>query len=173
MKRILYLFFLLSGLNSFAQFPKAELVASGLTCSMCSFSTQKQLMKLPFIDSIGTDLEHTTFLLYFKKDAAIDVDQIKKKVEDAGFSVASLKLTYDFKNHSFQANHHLQFNDFAFHVLQFPSELISGQYQIRVIDKGFVTDKEFKHFQKLLKQKETDSKIEDRSSSRIFHAIVS
>src|SRR6202008_1559227 len=81
-----------------AQFVKAELQASGLTCSMCSFATQKKFKTLDFLDSIGTDLNNTTFLLYFKPGKQVDLDMIKKKVEDAGFSVASLKVTFHFEN---------------------------------------------------------------------------
>lgn len=80
-----------------AQIIKAELVASGLTCSMCSFATQKQLKTLAFVDSIGTDLNRTTFLLYFKKNQPVDISQLKNKVEAAGFSVATLLFTFHAK----------------------------------------------------------------------------
>ena len=65
MKKYLLLFALsISNLTVQAQFIKAELVASGLTCSMCSFATQKQLQTVPYIDSIGTDAGCHRCLLY-------------------------------------------------------------------------------------------------------------
>src|SRR5581483_6940249 len=100
MKKICFtvmLILFLSGITS-AQVIKAELQAAGLTCSMCSRATDKQLRTLDFIDSVGIDLSHTTFILYFKKDKTVDLNLIRKRVEDAGFSVAMLKVTYHFNN---------------------------------------------------------------------------
>ncbi|HTA28199.1 MAG TPA: heavy-metal-associated domain-containing protein, partial [Bacteroidia bacterium] len=70
-----------------AQFTKAELRADGLTCSLCSNATYKQLKTLDFIDSVGVDLDHATFLLYFNKDKTVDFEKIRNKVEFAGYTV--------------------------------------------------------------------------------------
>ena len=40
----------------------SNLKATGLTCAMCSYSTQKSLEKLDFIESITPDLEATSFV---------------------------------------------------------------------------------------------------------------
>jgi copper chaperone CopZ len=71
-----------------AQVEKAEFQASGLTCSMCSNAINKALKTVPFIESINTDLNKNLFEITFKKNAVVDFDIIKKKVEDAGFSIA-------------------------------------------------------------------------------------
>ena len=68
----------------------SNLKAVGLTCAMCSYSTQKSLEKLDFIESITPDLEATSFKLEFKDDAFVDFDLIQEKVEDAGFFVGSI-----------------------------------------------------------------------------------
>src|ERR1700742_1182626 len=81
-----------------AQFTKAELQVSGLTCSMCSKATEKSLRTLNFIGDIKADLNRNVFVITFKKDVPVSLDQISKKVEGAGFFVNSLKATFDFDN---------------------------------------------------------------------------
>jgi copper chaperone CopZ len=132
-----------------AQFTKAELVVNGLTCSMCSFATQKQLKTIDFIDSIGTDLNHTTFILYFKKGADINTDIIKRKVEDAGFAVGSLIYTATFTNLKIDNNTHYDHNNTLYHFIDVKPQTLNGTVRVRVIDKGYVSDKEFKKYKKL------------------------
>lgn len=148
MKKLILFLVMACSFAGKAQFIKAELQASGLTCSMCSFATQKQLKTLSFIDSIGTDLNNTTFILYFKKDSPIDLDRIKKKVEDAGFFVASLKVTYHFDNLQIENDFHFDYQSNLYHFMNVKPQTLSGNRLLRVIDKGFVTDKEYKKYSK-------------------------
>ena len=46
---------LMFSIKSNAQIVKAEIFATGLTCSMCSKSIHKQLTKLPEIEKIEVD----------------------------------------------------------------------------------------------------------------------
>jgi copper chaperone CopZ len=162
----------LANITANAQFTKAELQASGLTCSMCSFATQKQLMKLDFIDSIGTDLENTTFLLFFKKGKTVNIDQIKKKVEDAGFSVAVLKMFYQFSNQPLQGNHHLLIENTLFHIINATKNVLNGEISFRIVDKNFVADKEFKTYQKQLKDNPCYDTGKMPDADRVFHALL-
>jgi copper chaperone CopZ len=127
-----------------AQYVKAELQASGLTCSMCSFATQKQLKTLDFIDSIGADLNHTIFILYFKKDKVVEPAQIKQKVEDAGFSVASLKITFDFDAIKTENNNYFICQNNLYHFTGTTPSSLKGNIILKIFNKGFVSDKEYK-----------------------------
>jgi len=69
---------------------KVSLVASGLTCSMCSKAIFKALTKLDFVDEVKVDIELSKFVLTFKSGKTVMIDQIKSAVADAGFSVQSL-----------------------------------------------------------------------------------
>jgi copper chaperone CopZ len=146
MKKICYLLILLlsaSGIVS-AQVVRAELQAAGLTCSMCSRATDKQLRTLDFIDSVGTDLSHATFLLYFKKDKVVDFDQIRKKVEDAGFSVAMLKVTYKFDNLKVDNETQFSYNNSQFNFIDITPQTLNGEVVFRIMNKGFLSGKEYK-----------------------------
>jgi copper chaperone CopZ len=81
-----------------AQFTKAELQVSGLTCSMCSKATEKSLRTLGFIGDVKADLNRNVFVLTFKNNAPVNLEQISKKVQGAGFSVSNLKATFNFAN---------------------------------------------------------------------------
>lgn len=69
---------------------KVTLVASGLTCSMCSKAIFKALSKLDFVEEVKVDIEQSKFILTFKSGKKVVIDQIKSAVADAGFSVQSL-----------------------------------------------------------------------------------
>jgi copper chaperone CopZ len=146
MKKICYLLMLLLSASSMisAQAIKAELQAAGLTCSMCSRATDKQLRTLDFIDSVGIDLSHTTFILYFKKDKMVDFNQIKKKVEDAGFSVATLKVTYKFDNLKVDNGTQFSYNNCQFYFMDTTPKTLNGEVTFRIMDKGFLSAKEYK-----------------------------
>ena len=69
---------------------KLTLVASGLTCSMCSKAIFKSLSKLEFVNQVKVDIEKSKYILSFKPTSKVDLALIKKAVTDAGFGVQSL-----------------------------------------------------------------------------------
>lgn len=129
-----------------AQFKKASLQAAGLTCAMCSNATLKALKALPFVDKIDTDLNTTTFQLYFKPNAAVNIDQIKRKVEDAGFSVAKLVLTAGFDQVKVGNDVHISYAGNTLHFINVKDQVLQGEKSITVIDKDFVTTKQFRKY---------------------------
>lgn len=129
-----------------AQYKKASLQAAGLTCAMCSQATYKALKTLPFVDKIDTDLNNTTFVLTFKPAAAISIDDMKAKVEDAGFSVAKLVLTADFDQVKVQNDAHITYAGNTLHFVNVKDQVLQGEKEITVIDKDFVSAKQFKKF---------------------------
>jgi hypothetical protein len=104
------------------------------------------LKTLPFVDKIDTDLNNTTFLLSFKPGAAVNIDQIKAKVEDAGFSVAKLVLTASFDKVAIEKDTHIQYAGATFHFVNARQQVLSGDQQLTVIDKDFVSARQFKKF---------------------------
>jgi copper chaperone CopZ len=144
------LFMLLAYNTASAQLVKTELQVAGLTCSMCSKATDKQLRTLDFIESIDIDLDHATFILHFKKEKVVDFGQIKKKVQDAGFSVAMLKSTFHFDNLKIENDTHFNYQNMLFNFINVQPQILTGEVAIKIIDKGFVSDKEYKKYEKLL-----------------------
>lgn len=125
--------------NGYSQSFYSNLKAVGLTCAMCSYSTQKSLEKLDFIESITPDLEATSFKLEFKDDAFIDFDLIQEKVEDAGFFVGSLEIVFN-DNIKAENDKHNLINGNLFH---FFSDESTETNIFKIVDKKFIKKSEF------------------------------
>jgi len=132
--------------NVQAQFNKAELQASGLTCSLCSNAINKALKTLPFVESVQTDLNKNLFTVTFKNGQKPDIDAISKKVEDAGFSVAKFWLLGDIKSLNIKPEAHAEVNGMNLHFVGVKPQVLNGQQRLQVIDKHFVLPKDFKKF---------------------------
>lgn len=140
-KSILVLFtFLLCSITGLTQISKIEIRTIGLTCSMCSNAILKQLETIPEVDSLETDLNTSTFIITLKKGSNLNLQIIKDKVEKAGFFVGKFIVT---------AAHKAIMNS-AFIVLnQMPKS--NAEIKFQVLDKGYVTEKEYKKLLKLYK----------------------
>jgi len=130
--------------NVNAQFTKASLQASGLTCSMCSKAVKVALEEVPFVDKVQVDIKNQQYNLSFKQDAAVDFDALSSAVENAGFSVASLKVTAEVENIKLKKDDHVQIGKHYFHFLNGSGQTLTGSTTFNVVDKGFVPAKEFK-----------------------------
>jgi copper chaperone CopZ len=130
--------------TSRAQVVKVSLQASGLTCSMCSNAINKSLKTLDFTDKVESNIKNSSFDIFFKPGAAVDFDMIKKKVEDAGFFVASFQATLHFNNIPVANDTHIESNGKLFHFLNTKDQVINGDITVKLLDKGFVTSKLFK-----------------------------
>ena len=129
-----------------AQFEKAELQASGLTCSMCSNAINKALKTLPFVESVQTDLNKNIFTIVFKKDMQVDFDQVKHKVEGAGFSVANFWITADMSHVQVSNDAHAVVGGMNFHFMHVQAATLDGKYRLQLIDKNYVPAKDYKKF---------------------------
>jgi copper chaperone CopZ len=134
---------LVTGISQ-AQFSKATLQATGLTCAMCSNAINKALQKVPFIASVQSDIKNSAFHIVFKQDTKVDIDALKNAVEDAGFSIGSLELTGNFSEVRIAKDKHVEIKGEQFHFLNTGDQVLSGEKTLKVVDKDFVTAKEFK-----------------------------
>jgi copper chaperone CopZ len=144
MKHFIVIALLFAGLTGRAQFSSANLQAAGLTCAMCTKAINKSLEKLAFIESVNADIKSSSFDITFKKNASVDIDALQKAVDDAGFSVAKLKLTGNFDNVKVEKDAHVNIDGRTFHFLNVSNQTLNGQKTIVIADKDFVSAKEFK-----------------------------
>jgi copper chaperone CopZ len=166
--------------SSNAQFTKATLQATGLTCAMCNNAINKSLKTVAFVESVKSDISTSSFDITFKPGATVDIDQVKKAVTDAGFSIGSLKLTGDLGHLSLTKDKHVEIGNSMFHFLDTDKENIDGVQTITVVDKDFVTQKQFKKFSASNKMacvqtgKAADCCRKDGAAvgSRVYHVII-
>ncbi|MFV8268582.1 heavy-metal-associated domain-containing protein [Flavobacterium sp. GT2N3] len=139
---------LISSANSYSQISKAEIMATGLTCSMCSNAINKQLKATVGVDSVSTDLNTNTFTVYLKKESKITPRVLKEGVEKAGFFIGSLVITVPTESLKPEGNKTISFNGSTFILLNEELKNSTGETKLKIFDKGYVTQKEYK---KLLK----------------------
>ncbi|MEO5996164.1 MAG: heavy-metal-associated domain-containing protein [Chitinophagaceae bacterium] len=166
--------------NVNAQFKTAVLQASGLTCAMCSKAINNSLEKLSSIQSVKADIKNSAFNIVFTPGVSMNIDQLKKAVQDAGFSIAKLKLTGDFVNVAVKNDEHVQINGATFHFLNISNQTLNGNREITIVDKNFLTAREFKKFSGATQMSclqtgkaEACCKKEGfAENSRIYHATI-
>ena len=86
---------LMFSMKSNAQISKAEIRATGLTCSMCSNAINKQLKSLPEVVNVETDLNTNTFTVTLKEGNELSPKVFKEKVEKAFQSLLENFQTHD------------------------------------------------------------------------------
>jgi copper chaperone CopZ len=145
MKKLLWIVTLMLILGSAeAQFTKATLQATGLTCAMCNNAINKALQKVSFVESVRSDIKNASFDIVFKANSAVDIDDLKKAVEDAGFSVGGLKLVTVFNNTEIVPDKHIKIGNNNFHFINVTAQILNGEQVLTVVDKNFITEKQFK-----------------------------
>lgn len=161
----------------FAQFSKAKLQATGLTCALCSKAIHETLSTLPFVEKVQADLPTSSFAIQFKKGSFQNLDLLKKEVQDAGFFVGELVVEGKWdKEFSLSAAPFLWGEEW-YQVLSTKPVKDDSPFLLAVIDKGFVTEKVFKKFA----QQYTDERFatgyfvpdtsQPEQKKRLFHLL--
>jgi copper chaperone CopZ len=148
MMKKLWLIFLIvvSAHAAEAQFKSATLQASGLTCALCSKSINKALEGLPFVAAVRADIKSASFAIEFKSGVSVDFDKLKAAVQDAGFSVAKLKVRAHFSDQQIENDVHLVLGDKTFHFLKVTPQRLDGDREIQFVDKDFLTAAAYKRY---------------------------
>lgn len=134
---VLAILLLFASATMSAQMTKAEITATGLTCSMCSNAIFKQLKTIADVKNIDTDLNANTFIVTFNGENAVSPKILKDKVEKAGFFIGSLVITAN--PEIINAANYIKVDK----AMQKDNDM-----KIRILDKGYVTAKEFKKLSK-------------------------
>lgn len=105
-------------LSSQAQILSAKVGINGLTCSQCSKSVYMSFKKLDFVKKIDMDLEETVAQLDFYTDKPIQLEAIKKAIDNAGFSLRNIALTIQYQDTSVQTMSApiICINDYCFYL---------------------------------------------------------
>jgi copper chaperone CopZ len=130
----------------FSQFSKVSLQASGLTCAMCSKAVKVALEKVPFVKEVKVNIKSQEYTIALKENSDPDFDALKKAVEDAGFSVASFKVTGNFTELDIQKDKHLQLDGKNFHFVSSGNKVLNGEQTFTIVDKDFLSAKEYKKY---------------------------
>lgn len=144
MKKILFIIAIAISMITTAQVNSVSLQASGLTCSMCSNAINKALRTLDFVLDVDADIKTYTFKISFKPNSVIDFDKIRKKVVDAGFTVYAFIADIYFNNVQVRKELPVIVQDKKLLFINAGDQVLSGNKQVKILDKGFVSPKEYK-----------------------------
>jgi len=148
-----------------AQFTKAELQISGLTCALCAKATQNTLKDLPFITEVKPDFMRNVFVITFKNDATVNLDQISKAVHDAGFFISFLKTTVNFDKLKVIGNR-FSYGPDTYQVINGADKPLNGETVLTVVDKGFAPRYVTKKY--LI----TSAETAPANSGRTYHLVI-
>lgn len=154
-----------------AQIVKAELEVSGLTCSMCSLSTQKSLKTLDFIGEIRPDLNKNIFYITFKPGKAVSLDAIQKKVLAAGFSVSKLVAIANFSGVQVSNNLIYPLEGISYQFEEVQPKTLDGETRFLVIDKSFIPPQRYKKYSAEIKDPSYSSGRNEKNE-RIIHITL-
>jgi copper chaperone CopZ len=143
------------------QITKVEIMATGLTCSMCSNAINKQLKTIAEVEKVDIDLNKNLFVVTLKADNKLTPKTFKDKVEKAGFFIGSMVLSVKFANQNVEDNK--QIDNYIF--IDTKAQTLNGLAKVKVLDKGYVTAKEYKKLAKTFVKYQTYAKGDEG----IFH----
>lgn len=179
MKKFLFTILLSTSICATAQITSASLTASGLTCSMCSKAIYKSLLQVPAVKNVQVDIKNSTYNIQFKQDTKVALDNIKKAVIDAGFSVSSLQVTINFDTVEIANDTHIAIADNWFHFLAVDKQILTGSKTFTVVDKNYLPGTEFKKYSSYTTMQciktgtlETCCPIKAPANSRVYHITL-
>ncbi len=89
MKKITLILISLLWLPIYASASDKEVVdidVTGLACPFCAYSVEKNLSKLPEVESVEVNLANNSARIVIKADQSADIEQIKAAIVKAGFT---------------------------------------------------------------------------------------
>lgn len=95
------------------------------------------------MDNIEPDIKTSTFEITFKQNSPVDFNQMKKKVEDAGYGVARFVVTINCKNVAVKSREIVKIGDLKFQFVNTRIQSLNGETQLKIMNKGFVPKKEY------------------------------
>ena len=163
-----------------AQFSKANLQATGLTCALCSNAINKALKQLPFVESVKADIKNSSFSIVFHQGVEVKPDAIRDAVEGAGFFVGGLQVTGSFKNLNTGPDGIIKIGMNWFCFLKESNRVLNGEVTFTLQDKSFLTAKAFKKISSSVKipslstgKAEADQvKAGVKKGERIYHVTI-
>lgn len=148
MKNLFFAIAMLMSIAGYSQIQSASLTASGLTCSMCSKAIYKALSKLSSVQNVDVNIEQSSYTIVFNKDASISPETLKKAVEDAGFAIAKLDLNILMSKTTINNDAKLVLQGVTYRFIRGKGQTVQGAQTITVIDKSYLSAKEWKRYSK-------------------------
>jgi copper chaperone CopZ len=150
-----------------SQIQSVSLQASGLTCSMCSRAIYKSLQKVPAVSKVQEDIAHSSYHIQFSDPDKVSLENLKKAVLDAGFSVAWMEVKFNFKNVEVATDSSFKLNYFTFYFVDIDKQKLNGERKLLILDKDYLLERDRKKY-----AGSYESKPAAEGGERIFHVTL-
>ena len=67
------------------------LQADGLACPFCAYGIEKQLIRIEGVESVSTEIENGTVIIFMKEGQSLDEADAQRAVENAGFTMRNFE----------------------------------------------------------------------------------
>jgi copper chaperone CopZ len=146
-----------------AQISEVTVGINGLTCSMCSRTVEKSMLRLQWVEKVEMSLETTEAKIFIKKNAAVSMKEFPRSVKDAGFSVRFVSMEINAAGLRVQEDGLFYASGQQFRFTgtnKIPKE---GIIKFRLIDPLFTRPNESKKWAALLPQK---------TENNVLHVVI-
>jgi copper chaperone CopZ len=133
-----------------ADFTWAEAEIEGLTCSMCAKSVELKVRDLDFVEDVKMDLVATKMRVDFKEHSHVDVRSIADAIDDAGFSVGTLKAAFVFDGLRIEEGKCVELDDKPYSFLKTGSRTLKGETVLKFLGEGYLPKSELAKWKPLL-----------------------
>lgn len=149
----LFIAFIFTTIGAYSQqYKSVEIGVDGLTCSMCTRSTELNIRKLSFVDSVAMDLSNTKGVIFFKKNTEVNLEKIANAVFDAGFSLRYFKAEFfNLNNIDLKKGTCFTYQGSDYKYIGNEEKTISGDIKMTLIGKKFMHTKDFKKWSEATK----------------------
>lgn len=131
-----------------AQVQSVVVGINGLTCSACSFSTEKSIRKLDFVDSVYMQLDKNIATIYVNPAKGVSLDLLAQRVVDAGFSVRSVFVILNVPTLKIRNDYCYEIAGVLFHFVKINGDVeVKENISIKIIGAPFMPKKEFRQWQ--------------------------
>jgi len=156
-------------LPTMAQFSGAKLNVVGLTCSACSYATERSIRQLKFVQDVKMDLNSNIAEITFKPGEPVSIDQLVLKVYDAGFSVGKVTATYHFTNEVLTGKSWSAGSD-TFMILGTDAVELKGDKQLVFVADKYMKKSEYKPYKAYINTETSQSK--PNPSGRLYFVVM-
>jgi copper chaperone CopZ len=154
-----------------AQFISATLGINGLTCSLCSYSVERELKKLDCIEQVTMDLNQNIATIRFKPNKVVRMKEVVDAVYKAGFSVGYTQALFSFNTVTIDEFFSFSYEGDRYKLINGSSQALQGEHVIQFIDKKYLVPKIYKTWEAQIKNN-TKTMPSTPASTHVYHIIL-
>jgi copper chaperone CopZ len=152
-RALLFSLFVFSGMPaSVGQIRNAVVGIDGLTCSACSFGTERAIRQLDFVKDVKMDLNKHVAEIIFQPSKKVRPEAIAQKITEAGFSVRNFFIGVQVNNLRVRSGECYPYDDdILLSFVGVEPHVADGNIILQLVGKDYMSKSAFRKYQKSIK----------------------